>query len=183
MANNAEDTREDEPVLVKTEQGEGPDLKRQKLDDFDVTLAPQAHDNLEAQDKINGSDSPSQLNNADADNGSTTEVAHDTYPEQGSEFPELPIYHPSFKKAEKMAEKPIKLLIDTLKYSEHKPRELRELLRNIQDSRTFTYPEAKVVGLLGYSGVGTKLPRPDSHAYKLITFRQIIAHQFHPRFR
>ena len=164
MANDAYDKEAPDSGLIETVEATEPDSKRPKLDNIDASTSTQVHIKTENQDELDNGKPLPQTNNDDEGSAIPVQagdmVGNDTEddpPKNESEFPELPIYHPSFKKAEGLAKKPIDLLIHTIEKSDHKPKEINELLKNIQGSRTFEYPEPKMIGLLGHSGVGTCL--------------------------
>ena len=68
--------------------------------------------------------------------------------------PRLPAYHPSFLNAERYSSELMEGAALVLKNAEYKDARILQLLEKASNSKILEYPKAKIVGLIGDSGVG-----------------------------
>ena len=101
-------------------------------------------------------------------------ISEDTSSIANSEFPRLPVYHPSFEKAETLSQKPIGILIKAIEEHRHKPKEIQDFLSNLKGSKPLNYSRPKTIGFLGPTGSGQQLP--EFSLFGSINYRQASRH-------
>lgn len=69
-------------------------------------------------------------------------------------LPNLPVYHPSFIKAERYCSELMEDAALVLKNAEYKDTRILQLLEKASSSQNLEYPKPRIVGLMGDSGVG-----------------------------
>ncbi|KAI9711220.1 MAG: hypothetical protein M1820_002207 [Bogoriella megaspora] len=76
------------------------------------------------------------------------------YKLESESLPVLPTYSPSFKKAEEYGKVPIRRILDMLDSKYPDLEDTVDFRGRLKDALNLTYPDAKVIGLIGESGVG-----------------------------
>ena len=82
------------------------------------------------------------------------DAADTPYNSMNEALPKLPVYHPAFLRAEQICTELVEGAFIILKNAEYKDTRVLQLLQKASMSRTLEYPEPKLVGLIGDSGVG-----------------------------
>ena len=82
------------------------------------------------------------------------DAADTPYDSMNEALPKLPVYHPAFLRAVQLCTELVDGAFNILKNAEYKDTRVLQLLQKASMSRTIEYPEPKLVGFIGDSGVG-----------------------------
>ena len=95
--------------------------------------------------------------------------------------PNLPAYHPSFGKVEHIYAEVVEDAINLLRLSPYKDIQTEALVEHMESRREVTYSKAKIVGMIGDSGVGELIYKVVLQSCSRVA-RQELPDQFSPRY-
>ncbi len=121
------------------------------------TATPECTGDIRAQDEVSSDNTDDDLDGSEDFCNRVNAIkdgAETRYNPTNELLPRLPAYHPSFLKAQKLSSELMEGAALILKNAEYKDDRILQLLEKASNSRGLEYPEAKIVGLIGDSGVG-----------------------------
>ena len=136
------------------------DLIRAPIGDHETIAAPECIDDVRTKDEACTENSDDEDDDDDAGEEFRARVdaikdgADTEYNPLSEALPKLPMYHPSFLKAEKYCSELMQDAALLLKGAEYKDIRISQLLDKAANSQKLEYPKPRIVGLIGDSGVG-----------------------------